>query len=68
MKIEFNTSKYTWEYGKAPKGRGWWFFTFEGYDFSTSGTYADAKKACKDYIKEIAPSDYVGTVYVTVEI
>ena len=67
MKIEFSTRNYEWTYGKSPRGRGGWWFFFEGtYEFSYVGTYAEAKKACRDYIKSIAPADYVGTVIVEV--
>ena len=66
MRIEFDDSEYKYEYGKAPKGRGFWFFFFEGYEFGKCGTYAEAKKACKEYVKQVAPTDYVGTVTVKV--
>ena len=67
MKIEFLTSKYVYNAGHEPKGRGWWWFTFEGYEFQATGTYSEAKKACRAYVKSVAPEDYIGTVYVTVE-
>lgn len=66
MKIEFSTRDYQWTYGKQPKGRGYWFFFFEGYEFSASGTYAEAKKACKEYVKHVAPKGYAETVIVKV--
>ena len=66
MSIEFSTRDYEWEYGKQPRGRGYWWFFFEGYEFSTCGTYGEAKKLCKDYIKQLAPKDYIGTVRVRV--
>lgn len=66
MAIEFKTGNYEWEHGRSPKGRGFWGFTFEGYEFWQQGTFAEAKKACKAYIKELAPADYVGTVFVEV--
>lgn len=67
MKIDFYTDKYEHEYGKAPKGRGWWFFSFEGYTFNFTGLYGEAKKACRNYIKNVAPAGYADTVIVIVE-
>ena len=67
MKIEFSDKEYRYEYGKAPRGYGWWLFKFEGYEFSSKGTLTDAKKACREYIKKVAPADYVGTVIVNIE-
>lgn len=67
MKIEFSNARYIRNYGKAPKGRGWWWFTFEGYEFEATGTLTEAKKACREYIKEHAPKDYKGTITVIVE-
>lgn len=66
MKIEFTTREYQWEHGKTPKGTGYWMFDFEGYQFEAWGTLTEAKKACKEYIKKIAPKDYTETVYVNV--
>lgn len=69
MKVEFNTYAYECEYGKRPSGRGSWFFSFEGrYTFDYCGLYSEAKKACRDYVKKVAPKDYVGTVTVKVEL
>lgn len=67
MDIIFETGKFERTYGHAPRGRGYWWFSFEGMEFSHLGTYADAKKACKKHIREIAPHGYVGIVTVTVE-
>lgn len=67
MTIEFTTRDYQWAHGRMPKGRGWWMFEFEGYNFEHQGTLTEAKKACREYIKKMAPADYVGTVYVNVE-
>ena len=67
MTIEFTTREYQWVHGRMPKGRGWWMFKFEGYNFEHIGTLTEAKKACKEYIKKLAPVDYVGIVYVNVE-
>lgn len=66
MTIEFNDREYQWTYGKAPKGRGWWWFFFEGYEFQCQGTFAEAKKACIKRIRELAPKDYDGYVIVKV--
>lgn len=65
--IEFNTSNYRWTYGHEPKGYGVWAFSFEGHEwFAPAGTYTQAKKACIQHIKEIAPADYDGYVIVKV--
>ena len=67
MRIEFTNSEYKWENGRAPKGYGRWGFAFEGcYEFWYTGTLTDAKKACRAYVKEVAPSDYAGTVTVNI--
>lgn len=67
MRIEFSDSNYKWTYGKAPKGYGCWAFKFEGYEvFAPASTYAEAKKWCKQKIKELAPEGYTDTVYVEV--
>lgn len=66
MKIEFTANTYKYEHGKAPKGYGYWMFSFEGYEFGAQGTLAEAKKKCREYIKSVAPAGYVGTVFVVV--
>ena len=66
MKIEFMTREYQYEHEKMPKGYGYWMFEFEGYQFEARGTLAEAKKACREEIKRLAPQDYVGTVFVNV--
>lgn len=66
MKIEFTDREYRFENGKAPKGYGFWGFSFEGYEFWHTGTLTEAKKACKNYIKQVAPADYVGFVTVNI--
>lgn len=67
MRIEFTDTEYKFEHGTAPRGYGRWFFTFEGYERWESGTLTEAKKKCREYIKQVAPADYVGTVYVNIE-
>lgn len=68
MRIEFVDREYRWSHGKAPRGWGWWLFTFEGcHEFNTTGTLTEAKKDCKAYIRRIAPKGYNETVYVTIE-
>lgn len=67
MDIIFTTREYEYEHGHAPKGRGWWFFTFEGFTFDHVGTLTEAKKACKRHIRGIAPHGYIQTVYVNIE-
>lgn len=66
MTIEFKTNEYERTYGHKPRGRGWWWFTFEGTDFQATGTYTEAKKACSQYIRSIAPHGYKEIVFVTV--
>lgn len=66
MAIEFNDSEYRYEDGCAPKGYGYWGFAYEGYEFWTTGTYTEAKKACRKDVKEHAPKDYHGYVEVKV--
>lgn len=67
MKIEFSNREYIFEHGHAPKGFGHWYFTFEGMGRWESGTLTEAKKKVREYIKQVAPADYVGTVYVNIE-
>lgn len=68
MKIEFKTWEYLKEHGKEPKGRGLWYFTFEGnYLFTASGTLTEAKKKCREFVRLVAPKDWAETVYVNVE-
>ena len=66
MKIEFLTREYLIEHGRRPRGYGWWIFEFEGREFTAHGTLTEAKKACRDEIKRIAPKNYDGWVYVNV--
>lgn len=68
MKIEFTDTQYRFEHGHAPKGRGRWIFQFEGQEYWAKGcqTLTEAKKEVKEYIKKIAPKDYIGTVYVNI--
>lgn len=63
MKIIFYTGEYENEHGRTPKGRGHWGFTFEGYEFWARGTYAEAKKACREEVYRLAPRDSKGRMY-----
>lgn len=67
MDIIFSTREYERTYGHKPRGRGWWWFRFEGFEFQATGTYTEAKNACKKHIHEIAPHGYRGIVTVNVE-
>ena len=67
MKIEFSDREYRFEHGKAPKGYGHWYFTFEGLGRWEVGTLTEAKKKVKEHIREIAPKGYAETVYVNIE-
>ena len=66
MKIEFSTREYQIEHLRMPKGYGYWGFEFEGHEFWATGTLAEAKKACRQNVKEVAPADYTGTVIVNI--
>ena len=66
MRIEFTTREYMRDHGRMPKGRGYWGFEYEGYEFWAYGTLSEAKKACKEDVKKNAPKGYVGIVYVNV--
>lgn len=67
MKIVFTDREYHFEHGKAPKGYGHWYFTFEGHGRWEVGTLTEAKKKVKEHIREIAPKGYAETVYVNIE-
>jgi len=66
MRIEFDTTKYAYEYGHTPRGYGFWGFAFEGYEFWAKGTYTEAKRACVADVRQKAPAGYAGTVRVDV--
>lgn len=66
MKYEFSDSEYRFENGHAPKGYGYWGFSFEGLEFWAYGTLTEAKKACKAEIRRVAPADYIGTVFINI--
>lgn len=66
MKIEFSDSEYRFVSGHAPKGYGYWGFQFKGYEFWSTGTLTEAKKACRAEVKRVVPSDYIGTIIVKV--
>jgi hypothetical protein len=66
MPIEFSTREYEWTHGHKPRGRGYWWFFFEGHEFSAWGTYTEAKRACVKKIREMAPKGYTEHVVVTV--
>lgn len=65
--IDFTTREYVRDHGKAPRGYGRWGFEFEGcYEFWHTGTFAECKKACREYVKSVAPEGYTGFVTVNV--
>lgn len=68
MKIEFNDNEYRWTYGKQPRGTGFWWFFFNGHEFSFCGSFSEAKKACRDYVKAVSGSECCGFVTVKVGI
>lgn len=67
MDIVFTTREYEAEHGHKPRGYGYWWFTFEGFEFQAKGTLTEAKKACRQHIKSIVPQGYRETVFVNVE-
>ena len=68
MKIEFSNREYVNGHGKQPKGFGvWWFEFCDGYTFHATGTLAEAKKACRQYVKQYLKGyDYYDFVMVNV--
>lgn len=64
--VVFLMREYTSEHGRAPRGRGYWGFEFEDMEYWTQGTLTEAKKACIQHIREIAPQGYNDTVLVNV--
>lgn len=66
MTIEFMSREYMREHGRQPKGRGFWGFEFEGHEFWHNGTLAECKKACREYVKTVAPEGYTGFVTVNI--
>lgn len=66
MTITFNTREYRREHGREPKGRGFWGFSFEGYEFWSLGTLTEARKACRQEVRRLAPEGYTGFVEVKV--
>lgn len=69
MTLVFSDREYRMAHGKAPAGRGWWWFTFcngdRVYEYSVSGTLTQAKKACAKYAEQSLPG-YIGTISVTI--
>lgn len=66
MRIWFDDNEYRYEHNKAPKGYGCWGFTFEGHEFWAHGTLTEAKKACRQEVKRLAPKNYKDDVWVNV--
>lgn len=68
MKIEFTGREYWREHGHAPKGRGCWMFSFEGYEYTARccQTLTEAKKEVREHIRKIAPEGYSEIVYVNI--
>ena len=66
MTIIYSDRAYWRSHGKAPKGRGYWGFEFEGYTFWAAGTLSEAKKACKAEVNRLAPEGYTGIVTVKI--
>ena len=66
MTIDFTDREYLRDHGRKPKGRGFWGFEFEGYQFWATGTLTEAKKACRAEVKRLAPEGYTGFVIVNI--
>lgn len=66
MTIEFNDTRYRYEHGHAPRGRGFWGFRFEGHEFWANGTLTQAKKECRAEVRRLAPKGYQMPVTVTI--
>ena len=72
MKINFDTSKFEFNHGKQPRGKGFWFFEINFYPIhrpvNVHGSYADAKKVvireAREYAKKYAPDTKSVTVTV----
>ena len=65
MRIEFTTRDYEASHGRKPRGRGLWWFDIDGNEFLVYGTLTEAKKQCRQHIKETIPEGKF-TVYVAV--
>ena len=65
MRIEFTTRDYEASHGRKPRGRGLWLFDIDGNEFLVYGTLTEAKKQCRQHIKETIPEGKF-TVYVAV--
>lgn len=66
MTITFTDREYRRDHCTAPRGRGYWGFEFEGHEFWACGTLTEAKKACREEVKRLAPKGYTGFVTVNV--
>lgn len=49
-KVHFSTREFEFSHGRKPKGRGGWWFEFEGQEnmddwFSANGTFSEARRA-----------------------
>lgn len=52
MKVEFSNRQQLIAYGKVMRGYGLWGFEYLGKEFWTTGTLTEAKKACREHIKQ----------------
>lgn len=73
VKIEFITTQFEFAHGRRPSGRGGWAFGLESNPrtedifFAPSGTYAEAKKAAREWVQKLADgTDFTETVLVYV--
>lgn len=56
MKVEFSNRQQLIAYGKVMLGYGLWGFEYLGKEFWTTGTLTEAKKACREHIKQTEDS------------
>jgi hypothetical protein len=67
--FNFDTRDYQWTHGRAPKGFGSWAFEVPGLAgpiWAPRSNYGQAKVWIKAHVRSLAPSDFVGTVFVKV--
>jgi len=56
MKIEFSNRQQLIAFGKCHRGYGNWGFEYLGKEFWATGTLTEAKKACREHIKQTEDS------------
>jgi len=51
-----DTTKYIWAHGRAPRGKGFWWFAVGNQAVQHVGSYADAKRAAVRRARQIGAS------------